>query len=83
MLFIPLQELKHTKDFNLVKDFNIGLGLSCSKTLTDGLKGDIILKQSERGFTVFAFRIPVKITHDGDDPLHIDMSRQKVVKLYG
>ena len=60
-LFVPMQELKTKQDFSKVKDFSIGLGLTCSQEITNALKGDIILKQSERGLTVFAFRVPVRL----------------------
>lgn len=44
LLFVPLQELKKLQDFSKVTDFNIGLGLACSQSISNALKGDIILK---------------------------------------
>jgi sensor histidine kinase regulating citrate/malate metabolism len=43
-----------------VKDGNIGMGLACSLAIAKKLGGDITLKESQRGFTVFAFQIPVR-----------------------
>ena len=38
---------------------NIGLGLASSKAITVQMGGDIRLKKSSRGLTVFQFKIPV------------------------
>jgi len=40
---------------------NIGLGLSGSREITLRLGGDITLKQSKEGLTVFSFKLPVKV----------------------
>jgi len=40
---------------------NIGLGLSCSKIISNKVGGDSCLKQSRKGFTVFAFKIPAYV----------------------
>jgi hypothetical protein len=37
------------------------MGLACSETITRALGGDIIISQSQRGLTVFAFKFPVKV----------------------
>ena len=36
------------------------MGLSCSYTIVKKLGGDITLKKSKRGLTIFSFKIPVK-----------------------
>ena len=44
-----------------VKDHNIGIGLACSNSISKALDGDITIKQSRKGMTVFGFKIPVKV----------------------
>jgi len=44
-----------------VKDKGIGVGLSSSKILTDALKGQICLVQSQPGLTEIKVSIPVRI----------------------
>ena len=53
MLFVPFRELQHYMGFRKVENDNIGLGLSCSKTISNALKGDSCLVQSKKGITVF------------------------------
>ena len=43
-----------------MNDRNIGMGLTCSQTIVKKLGGDITLKSSKRGLTIFSFKIPVK-----------------------
>jgi sensor histidine kinase regulating citrate/malate metabolism len=45
----------------LVQDNNIGMGLACSEQISSALDGDIAIKESKKGLTVFAFKIPVKV----------------------
>lgn len=37
------------------------MGLACSHKIVQKMGGDIILKESKRGLTVFGFKIPVII----------------------
>jgi K+-sensing histidine kinase KdpD len=60
MLFVPFSELKNQGILRERCD-NIGLGLSCSSQIVKAMNGDIALKQSARGLTNVAFKIPVKI----------------------
>ena len=59
-LFKPFLELQQKQNMRLVKDNSIGLGLSCSKVLTNKLGGEVKLVQSQPRLTVFKFHIPVK-----------------------
>lgn len=43
------------------KNDNIGLGLSASRQIARELKGDLTIKQSQRGLTIFRLRFPIKI----------------------
>jgi K+-sensing histidine kinase KdpD len=61
MLFIPFLELKVKQNLKQVKDNNIGMGLACSEAISSALGGDIIIQQSKRGLTVFAFKFPVQV----------------------
>lgn len=61
MLFIPFMELKMKQNLAQVKDHNIGMGLGCSRKIIASLGGDITVKQSKRGLTIFAFKMPVFI----------------------
>jgi len=59
LLFIPFLELKNLQGIRSAENDNIGMGLSCSQSIVQHLGGDIILKESTRGLTVFSFKIPV------------------------
>mmetsp|Transcript_19825 Transcript_19825/g.30556 ORF Transcript_19825/g.30556 Transcript_19825/m.30556 type:complete len:110 (-) Transcript_19825:798-1127(-) len=62
MLFIPFLELKNKGViFNSKLDNNIGMGLACSGAISNKLRGDICLKQTSKGLTVFGFKIPVQV----------------------
>lgn len=37
------------------------MGLACSKSIVNEMKGDIKIKKSKRGLTVFSFKFPVII----------------------
>jgi signal transduction histidine kinase len=39
----------------------MGLGLNNSRMLSQKMDGDIILKQSKKGLTVFSFKLPVTL----------------------
>ena len=69
MLFVPFLELKMKQNIKQVKDNNIGMGLACSEAISSALNGDIKISQSQRGLTVFAFKIPVKVD-EKKDKLH-------------
>ena len=43
------------------KNDNIGLGLSASYEIARKLQGDLIIKESQKGLTVFKMRIPIKV----------------------
>ena len=64
MLFVPFLELKMKQNPDLVQDNNIGMGLSCSEQIATAMEGDITIKESRKGFTMFAFKIPVKVKKD-------------------
>jgi signal transduction histidine kinase len=70
LLFQPFLELKMKQNLNQVKDGSIGIGLACSKLITEAMKGDITIKKSKNGLSVFSFKIPVR-TKDKprDDPI--------------
>ena len=61
MLFIPFLELKMKQNLKQVKDHNIGIGLACSNSISKALDGDITIKKSKKGHTVFGFKIPVLV----------------------
>ena len=42
-----------------VKDHTIGMGLACSKDISNSLGGDLTIISSEPGLTQFAFKVPV------------------------
>mmetsp|Transcript_32523 Transcript_32523/g.49751 ORF Transcript_32523/g.49751 Transcript_32523/m.49751 type:complete len:137 (-) Transcript_32523:2433-2843(-) len=60
MLFTPFKEVRAAGSIDEVKDFNIGMGLSSSRIITEHYGGDITLKSSSQGLTEFGFRLPVK-----------------------
>jgi len=64
-MFVQFSELRDTSSISKVKDFNIGMGLTCSRDLTLHLKGDIKIVESQKGRTVFAFKIPVQVEKSG------------------
>jgi signal transduction histidine kinase len=64
MLFVPFLELKIKQSLQQVKDNSIGMGLACSSAIAGALGGDITLKKSVKGFTAFAFKIPVQSHQD-------------------
>jgi sensor histidine kinase regulating citrate/malate metabolism len=37
------------------------MGLACSHAIVKEMGGDIILKESKKGLTVFGFKMPVKV----------------------
>mmetsp|Transcript_41157 Transcript_41157/g.62578 ORF Transcript_41157/g.62578 Transcript_41157/m.62578 type:complete len:99 (+) Transcript_41157:631-927(+) len=49
---------------NKNRTHTIGLGLAGSKQISKALDGDVCLKESKKFLTIFAFKIPVKVTHE-------------------
>ena len=43
-----------------VKDHNIGMGLACSKSIIRQLGGDVVLKESKKGRTIFKVNLPIE-----------------------
>lgn len=59
-LFVPFSELMAKQDINLVKNENIGLGLTCSSVIIQKLGGSIKLLESQKNnITVFQVEMPV------------------------
>jgi len=69
MLFIPFLELKTMQGLKQAKNDTIGLGLSGSREITHSMGGDIRLKKSEAGLTVFTFKVPVKMRSEESNSL--------------
>ena len=63
MLFKPFKELRDRIGIMKSQNDNIGIGLSCSKEICQKMGGDIRLKQSQKGLTVMAFKLPVKVSY--------------------
>jgi hypothetical protein len=40
------------------------MGLGCSQQIVASLGGDITIKQSQRGLTIFAFKVPAFVQED-------------------
>jgi K+-sensing histidine kinase KdpD len=79
LLFVPFLELKDRIGIIKAQNDNIGLGLSCSKEICKKLGGDLKLKQSEKGMTIFGFKIPVTLqetpdSFSADEQVEIDIS---------
>jgi sensor histidine kinase regulating citrate/malate metabolism len=51
------------------KNANIGIGLACSKEICNKIGGDIKLKHSQKGLTVFSFKIPIEILSNENDDI--------------
>lgn len=64
LLFTPFLELKDRIGIIKAENDNIGLGLSCAKEICKKMGGDLKLKQSEKGLTVFVFKIPFEINQE-------------------
>jgi K+-sensing histidine kinase KdpD len=67
MLFTPFLELRNKIGVVKPQNDNVGLGLSCGKSICKKLGGDMKLLQSEKGLTVVGFKIPVGISLKGGD----------------
>lgn len=50
-MFVLFGELKKKQELRKVKDLGIGVGLSCSKELTQALGGSVRLISSQKGST--------------------------------
>ena len=59
-MFVPFKELKVKQNMKKVKDNSIGMGLACSREIIRQLGGDAILKESEKGRTIFKVTLPVE-----------------------
>ena len=57
------------------------MGLACSEQITTALEGDITIKESRKGFTNFAFKIPVKVKNDNSDHLQGYVSVDQIPKM--
>ena len=61
-MFVPFLELKCLQEFmKKPENDNIGLGLASSKAIAIEMGGNMKLKLSKKGLTVFKFKIPVKL----------------------
>ena len=77
LLFIPFLELRTLQGIKTIDNDNIGMGLACSKAIVQHLGGDIILKESTYGLTVFGFKIPAQVKlNDPKKNLLIDDRQQ-------
>lgn len=54
------------------------MGLGCCRKIVLSLGGDITVKQSQRGLTVFAFKMPVFIQEDKNIDEKIDKSNKSI-----
>lgn len=54
-------ELKDRIGIMKTQNDNIGIGLACSREICKKMGGDIKLKQSQKGLTVMAFKLPVRV----------------------
>jgi signal transduction histidine kinase len=73
-LFVPLKELRVLNGIgDRASNDNLGIGLSCSKTIVNRMNGDICLLHSEVGLTAIAFKFPV-IVSEKYLPLSINTS---------
>ena len=56
-------ELQQKQSIHKVKDKGIGVGLTCSKVISNAMKGDLIIVENERDYpcTTLMLTIPVKI----------------------
>ena len=77
-MFTPFLELKDRIGIIKAENDNIGLGLACAKEICKKLGGDLKLKQSEKGMTIFVFKIPVIIVKEELEELKIDNGMIKV-----
>lgn len=67
LLFIPFLELKDRIGIMKTENDNIGMGLASSKDICNKMGGDIKLKQSKKGLTIFAFKIPITLEKINDE----------------
>jgi K+-sensing histidine kinase KdpD len=66
LLFFPFKELRDKIGISKAQNDNVGLGLSCSKEICKHMGGDMRLKESKKGLTVFTFKIPVLLKVNGE-----------------
>ena len=77
-MFEVFAELKQKQSMRFVKDKGIGVGLSCSKILTEALGGSIRIVNSLEGLTEIKVTIPVKILEQREE---IDRSKAEDVGI--
>ena len=61
-------ELQQKQSIRKVKDKGIGVGLTCSKVISNAMNGDLIIVENEREYpcTTLMLTIPVKIQMEID-----------------
>jgi signal transduction histidine kinase len=47
-----------------VVDYGIGIGLTCSKELSNAMKGDVHMVSSKKGETIFNIKTPLNIPNN-------------------
>jgi K+-sensing histidine kinase KdpD len=55
-------ELKDRLGITKTENDNIGIGLACSRDICKKMGGDIKLKLSKKGLTIFSFKMPIQLT---------------------
>jgi hypothetical protein len=55
------------------------MGLTCSSAIVKEMGGDIILKDSRKGFTNFAFKFPVKVSNMDENDNQIFQAESKAI----
>ena len=81
MLFEPFLELQKKQNLDLVKDHNIGMGLSCSKVIVEGMGGSIKLSKSNEGMTIFEFRLPIESIEDEELTQPVRNSKSQITEI--
>ena len=74
-MFIPFKELKAKQNMKKVKDNSIGMGLACSRSIIRELGGDVFLKESQKGKTIFKVTLQVEVTNEHS--LHLEEISQR------
>ena len=62
-LFTPFGELRKKQLLSKVIDYGIGIGLSNSREMARYIGGDVTLRKSEPGCTIFQIIIPIFNKH--------------------
>jgi K+-sensing histidine kinase KdpD len=58
-LFKTFGELSNKHCMKKVVDYGIGVGLCCSKELSQAINGDVLLISSKKGQTIFRVKTPL------------------------